>query len=857
MISLANRKKKAVYSQLFKFRFKNHLHPHTLPLNPKISLLVLSIFCSWHFSARAQKQAATGVLAPELKTNNHYTAAVTHATASQNSHPLNASDKPRQTETGVLDGYVQASDGSPVPGVTVALAETRVVRITDKNGYFQLKAPSGKYKMLVSYTGSRTFESDVEITARDTVHLAPIHLQEDIHSLSEVTVKGRRNRYGAKNSLYVMRLPVSDMENPQVYTSISGQLLQEQNLTSYQDAFKNISGSGVPSTANNGRVTMSSRGFKVRSQIVDGVSGYTMTDIDPANIERIEVIKGPSSTLFGAGAGGSTTSFGGVVNIVTKTPYDGVGGAASYTGGSYGLNRITFDGNTPLNSDHTILLRMTGAHNDNKTNQDAGFLKSTFLAPSLYVQVNNRVSVNVNTAFFHRDATSPYWFTPTKKTVYNRATELPINYDLSFINNDVYFTATQFNVNAQIKTQISKEWLSQTSIAHTTNDLSGPMVSLTGITDSTLYRSISAGLSNYQTFQLQQNFIGDFKIGDKRNRIVMGLNYLDYNSNANTTTVKMDTTNFMHPDPSYYNFNMAAINNRLAEAAYKKSAGDQKSYSAYVSDVFSLLENLNLMASLRVDRFENGGAKNDLTGAVSGKYAQTALSPKFGMVYQPVLNKVSLFANYQDGFNNVGGMDYQGNSFKPENGRQFEAGTKLNLLHGLLTSTLSYYYIKVENTLRADLDHDGFSVQDGTQQSKGFEAELTSNPLPGLDIFGGYAYNDSKYLKADDGLEGTRPDGAGPKHTANLWASYKILDGWAKGLGIGFGGVYGTQLDNLKGLTGFIVPEYLVTDGSLFYERSIYRLTLKVNNLGNERYWNNRLQLQQMRNISASIMIHF
>ncbi|SEA05173.1 iron complex outermembrane recepter protein [Arachidicoccus rhizosphaerae] len=833
-------------------------HPSAMQLRPGISLLFLSIFCHWQLSAQTSRPEAMDTAALQQTQPHHtYTALNSGpATLKNRQNPANAT-RPGPAATGVLDGYVLTSDDSPVPGVTVQLAETRVVRITDKNGYFQLKAPAGKYKMLVSYTGSRTFESYVQIIAADTVHLEPIHLQEDIHSLSEVTVKGRRNRYGSKNSIYVMRLPISDMENPQVYTSISGQLLQEQNLTSYQDAFKNISGSGVPSTANNGRVTMSSRGFKVRSQIVDGVSGYTMTDIDPANIERIEVIKGPSSTLFGAGAGGSTTSFGGVVNIVTKTPYDGVGGSASYTGGSYGLNRITFDGNTPLNSDHTVLFRMTGAHNDNKSNQDAGFLKSTFLAPSLYVQVNNRVSVNVNTEFFHRDATSPYWFTPSKKTVYKTAPDLPINYNLSFINNDVYFTASQFNVNAQIKTQISKQWLSQTSFAHTTNDVNGPTVSLTGVTDSTLYRSISAGLNNYQSFQIQQNFIGDFKIADKRNRIVLGLNYLDFNSSSNTTSIKMDTANFLHPDNSYYNFNMAAVNNRLADATYKKNAGDQKSYSAYVSDVFSLRENLNLMASVRVDRFEDGGTANDLTGKLSGKYGQTALSPKFGVVYQPVLNRVSLFANYQDGFNNVAGTDYEGNSFKPENGKQFEAGTKLNLLHGLLTGTLSYYYIKVENTLRDDLEHDGFSIQNGTQQSKGFEAELTSNPLPGLDIFAGYAYNDSKYLKADDGLVGTRPDGAGPKNTANLWASYKVLSGWAKGLGIGFGGIYGTQLDNLKGFTGFVVPDYLITDGSLFYERSIYRLTLKVNNLGNERYWNNRLQLQQMRNVSASIMIHF
>lgn len=809
----------------------------------KAGLLILMLIGGWQLKAGAQKKE------PFLAASQHQVPAASNASG--------LAQEPGQPKTGVIDGKVFASDGTPVPGVLIALAETKVQSITDKDGFYQLKAPAGTYKMLFSYTGSKTHESYIEIKGGDTLHQQPIHLVENIHTLSEVTVKGRRNKFGKKNSIYVSRLPITDMESPQVYTSIGHELLKEQNLTAYQDAFKNISGSGVPSTANNGRVSMSSRGFKVRSQIVDGVSGYTMTDIDPANIERIEVIKGPSSALFGSGAGGSTTSFGGVINIVTKKPYDGTGGEVSYTGGSYGLNRITFDANTPLNSDHTILLRMSGAHNDNKTMQDAGFLKSTFLAPSMYVQVNNRVSVNVNTEFFHRNATSPYWMTPSNESTIKKAEDLPINYDLSFTNNDVYFTATQFNVNAQIKTQISKDWLSQTSVAHTTNDINGPMLSLNGLTDSTLTRSINGGVQNFQTFQIQQNFIGDFKIGNKRNRVVLGLNYLEYSNSSNTATVNIDTANFLHPDKSYYNFNRQLVDSRLADAKYKNSTGEQKSYSVYISDIFSLLENLNLMASLRADRFESAGKHNDLTGETSGKYGQTAISPKFGVVYQPLLNKISLFTNYQNGFNNVGGTDYQGNSFKPENGQQFEAGTKLNLLHGLLTGTLSYYYIKVENTLRSDLSHDGFSVQDGTQESKGFEAEITASPLSGLDILAGFAHNESQYLKAADGLKGTRPDGAGPKNTANLWTSYKIQDSWAKGLGIGFGGVYGTRLDNLKHLTGFTTPAYQITDASLFYDRSMYRLSLKVNNLGNERYWNNRLQLQPLRNIAASIMIHF
>ncbi|ANI87996.1 hypothetical protein A9P82_00875 [Arachidicoccus ginsenosidimutans] len=759
-------------------------------------------------------------------------------------------------QTGFLKGKALSKDHKAAVGVTANLAETPFTAMTDNEGVFVIKAPAGSYKLLVSQVGTRVKEINVNIPDGDTAFIPDIIMEETAHSLSEVNVIGSKNPFGDKQSSYVARMPLSNMENPQTYTLIPQTLLAQQIVTNYQDVFKNISGSGVASTATNGRVTMTSRGFKVWSVVTDGVSGYTMTDIDPANIERVEVIKGPAGVLFGGGAGGGVTSFGGITNIVTKRPYNSFGGNISYTAGSYGLNRLTFDVNTPLNADRTVLFRMNAARNDDKSSQDAGFTKSTFLAPSLYYQVNSRVSLNVDAEFYDRNATSPYWFTPYKKTAFKDARDLPLNYNLSFTNNDVFYHAQQLNVRAQINTVIKKNWRSQTSFVRTTNDISGPQQSLVGITDSTLTRQINAGPLNYNTLQIQQNFTGDWHIGSMRNRLVLGLDYFDYATNSNAATITVDTVNFLNPGSNYGNFNMALVNQKLATATYKMSNASQKSYSAYFSDVLNITERLDVMAALRVDRFQDEGTKNVTTGAVDGKYGQTALSPKFGLVYQPLLNKISLFANYMNGFNNVGGVDYEGKTFKPESGNQWESGAKFNLIHGLLVSTISYYHIKVYNVLRTDLEHNGYHIQDGTQLSRGVEFELNANPLRGWNLLAGYAYNHSEYLKADEGLTGTRPDGSGPVHTANLWTSYTIHGGITDGLGFGFGGVYGSDLENLKHLTGFKVPSYTIVDATIFYDRPVYRIGIKVNNLGNQQYWNNRLQLQPMRNVAVNLTLH-
>src|SRR5690606_23251241 len=117
----------------------------------------------------------------------------------------------------------------------------------------------------------------------------------------------------------------------------------------------------------------------------------------------------------------------------------------------------------------------------------------------------------------------------------------------------------------------------------------------------------------------------------------------------------------------------------------------QEIFSAYASDVAYILPNLSVMASLRVDRFSNDNG------------SQTALSPKFGIVFQPILNKLSVFANYMNGFVNTDPVDNINDgvpntvSFDPEHADQFEVGVKANLLNNRITGSVSYFNTKVEN----------------------------------------------------------------------------------------------------------------------------------------------------------------
>lgn len=756
--------------------------------------------------------------------------------------------------TATIKGKITTEKGLPVPYVTVGLENAGKSVLTNAEGEYLLSGlEPGKMLLVVAGVGIITQKKNITLSVAQILTVNLI-VNDTLRRLKEVTIKYSKNKFSANAGDGVARMPLPDLENPQSYTVISKDLIQEQMSVSYNDAFKNIAGSEIPSVANNGRVDISSRGFKVRSQIVDGVSGYTMTTIDPADIEKIEVIKGPSATLFGS----SLTSYGGLVNIITKQPYDHRGANVSYTLGSFGLNRLTADINTPLNKKQTLLFRINGAGQTEKSYQDAGFAKSIFAAPTLSYRVNDRFFLMADVEFYGRKATSPFWFVPYKKTTINNVLNLPINDDLSFSNNDIYYNAHQLNFRLRAYGKISNGWKSQTILSNTANQLNGSMLSLVGVSDSTLTRSISSGPQYFSTTEIQQNFLNSLIIGKIKNTLLIGLDYYHYKTTASIANIKADTVNFIHPGEGYLNFNHSLVNDRLSDATYHHTSASQNTYSAYISDVITLNKRWSAMLSLRLDHFENGGTTDNVTGKTSGKYGQTALSPKFGIVYQVMPEKLSLFANYMNGFENVNGTGYYGNSFKPQRANQLEGGVKMEMFNGKLTGTMSYYHILVDNILRDDRDHINYSVQDGTELSRGVEIETMANPLSGLNIVAGYAYNFCIYQKANDNLTGRRPDGAGPQNTAHLWLSYVLKQGKVEGLGLGLGGIYGSSLQTIKSFTPiFIVPGYTVAGATIFYKHTFYRIGLKIDNLTNKRYWNNRLQLQPPRSFLANLTLEF
>ncbi|BAV04829.1 iron complex outermembrane recepter protein [Filimonas lacunae] len=767
----------------------------------------------------------------------------------------------RETEdkTIAITGTIITSNGEPAAGVSVTIQETGKTTIANESGEFTFKnVKAGTYHLQAFLVGLEPVIIEVKVTEGQKT-VTSITLTYTSQKLEEIVISSGGNRFARKESPDVSKMSLTNMENPQVYTVVSKELMKEQLITDYNSAFKNVPGAGIAEIRNQGRTTFISRGFPTPQLVRNGVGSFTYTTIDPANLERIEVIKGPSATLFGS----TLSSFGGLFNRVTKKPFDTFKGEVSYSGGSWDLNRLTMDINAPINKNKTALLRINSALHSEKSFQDAGFNRNFFIAPSFSYTVNDRLTLLLDVEMSWNKSTSPTRLAPYTKGTARSIEELGIPYKLSFANNTINYSSQQYNIFAQAKYKLSESWTSQTIVSRTRSSSDGYVVALTVLTDSTLRQAVTNQEYPYYGTDIQQNFIGDFKIGTLRNRIVAGLDFYSLRSTRNDATVNMPALNFKKPGTAYNNFTVEKVSPLFANATFTNFAANRENtYSAYVSDVLNLTDRLLVMASLRVDRYTNLGTYYAYIDSTAGNYNQTALSPKLGMVYQVIKNKVSVFGNYMNGFNNVSGSDFSGNTFKPTEANQWEGGVKLDL--NKISATLSYYNISVTNMTRDDVDHATFQVQDGTQLSKGYEAEVIANPLPGLNIVAGYTYNNSKYTKAKPDVDGLRPTTAGPPKVGNLWISYRITKGAVKGLGIGFGGIYASEYyqtqTNTVGSTSafsFSIPSYTVLDAGVFYDKPGFRIGLKIDNLTNEKYWSYRLAAQNPLRATGNLTVKF
>lgn len=683
------------------------------------------------------------------------------------------------------------------------------------------------------------------------------------NNIDEVIVTG----YITKNSESANKMPLKDIENPQVYNTVNKNVIKEQVATNINDALKNVTGIArlweSTGRGNDGGEYYTMRGFSLQPTLLNGMPSFNNGTIDPAGIETIEAIKGPSGTLYG----GSVISYGGLLNVVTKRPYNYLGGEIGYVLGGYGLNRVTADVNTPIGKN--LYARINAAYQKQNSFQDAGSYESIYVAPSVKYIVNDRLTFTVNTEIKKSDAVNaPMIFLSRYSPLsFNSIDLFEQNYKKSYTSNDLSIKNTTFNIQAQANYKISDNWTSQTIVSRGNTKTDGYNQYLWDSANGdefTRYISKLGGETN--TTGIQQNFVGNFNIGKVKNKLLFGLDYFQRQFLlGGTGWAGFGTVSLVNQtDTKAGELNQAAVNTALASTQNAIGTMETKIYSAYISDVVYILPNLSAMLSARVDHFTG----NPTAYAVEESKATTTFSPKLGLVYQPIQDKLSIFANYMNGFQNVEPVQNVASDgskyfayFDPEHANQWEVGTKASLVKDKLSITASYYNIKVKDKVMPDPANAQNSIQGGEVESKGFEVSVVGSPVSGLNIIAGFSHNDSEVTVGDPTYVGYRPEEAGPKNLFNFWANYKIQEGALRNVGIGFGANSASEHYTLNraSIGTFAIPSYAVFNAALSYNEDKYSVILKLDNIANKKYFSgwSTVTPQRLRTVSLSLSYRF
>lgn len=785
-----------------------------------------------------------------------------------------------------VNGKIMLSEKVPVKNALLRLVNTPYQAKTNSLGeYYFDNVPPGEYTLQVVLNDIELMREQIRIE-KDVFEIPVIYPETENNVIEGITVYAfSRNKFLDRDSTSISKMPLRNIENPQMYTSINQQILKEQLVYDVSDALKNAPGivkmQGSAGRAGDGSFYYNLRGFPTRVSMVDGVPATTNSEIDPADIERIDVIKGPSGTLYG----GAVNSFGGLINVVTKKPKDYFGGEVSYLLGSYNLNRVTADVYGPITDSRKTLFRVNAAYQYQNGFRDSEFRKSMFVAPTFSYQVNDRLKFNLGAQIYTYEGTNtPIIFLPrTRPFIATTPDELGYDWKKSYSNNDMSLKAPSINVKAEVNYKISDQWSSQTLISRNYRKTEGlyQYQFMRGATDNLLERNVQWQNGEGASTSVQQNFNGEFKIGKIKNKVLVGLDYLNQSLNNNLSPIvvfdyidpKNPTAPIAPPITGLYGNitkDLALQKIQTSTAPLVRNTASSNIYGAYISDAVYITDRLVTLLSLRFDHYESNGQLDLIKNVNTGTFNQNALSPKFGLSYQIFKDRLSAYANYMNGFSNLAPVaqplaDYSGD-FKPQRSNQWEVGFKGNLWRNRVNFTVGYYDILVDNMLRADVvTRDGtnynVTIQDGEQRSKGIEIETILNPIQGLNIMAGYSYNDSKFVKAAANVDGRRPSSSGPANVFNSWVSYILPIKGLSGLGLGFGvNRVGEQVTVDNATTGqFTFPAYTLVNASVSLEKERYRLGFKMNNLGNAQYFAGQgvIVTQMPRNFVAEVTLKF
>lgn len=653
---------------------------------------------------------------------------------------------------------------------------------------------------------------------------APVTGAEEESTEEELVVTGEQEEgYRASDSTTATKTDTPLRDIPGSIQVIPKEVIQDQGVTRISDAVRNVSGVTPQRDYSDDTDTrFNIRGFSNESATLRNGFRVGASEIAPNNIERIEVLKGPASVLYGQ------FEPGGVVNFVTKQPLSEPFYSASFTAGSFSFYEPSIDISGPLTADKKLLYRLTAAY------QNAGSFRD-------FVN-GEQFSVALTLSYRFSDATKltvGYEFLSSDQTFDDGLPIDPITFRLPrsrFLGEpDDFIRGTTHNLNAAIEHQFNENISLKSAIGASWKRTRQESVRLFDFDPTTnqidrLYR-IDNQPAVEDTLSWQTDLVFKFETGPIKHQLLFGLevarSQTKFNLSDSDTGFFIDVINPTYgapiPPTTFNSFNSDSTSNTVG---------------IYLQDQITLLPNLKLLVGGRYD-FSNTKSSSfddfppDPPIIANDEFSNQAFSPRVGIVYQPI-EPVSLYASFSRSFVPNNATTSTGELIEPTRGTQFEAGIKADL-GKKFTAALAAYQITKTNILTTDPADPDFSIPVGEARSRGLELDIAGEIRPGWRIIASGFLNDTVITKDNNLPVGDTLINA-PKNGVSLWTTYEIQKGDLKGLGFGAGLFYvGDREAELP--NDLVLPSYVRADASIFYKRDKWRVGLNFKNLFNTRYF--------------------
>lgn len=641
------------------------------------------------------------------------------------------------------------------------------------------------------------------------------------------TAQGPVKGYHATRSASATRTDTSIHETPQSISVVSKDVVEDLGATRLQDALDYAGGVG---RANNfggqGLTTFTVRGFTTGEFYRNGFPinrGYPNMP-DANTIERLEVLRGPATMLYGRGDPGGT------FNVVSKQPL----AERTVTLGSQlndqGMQRGTLDASGPLDEEGRLAYRLNVVGEGGDTFRDHVSTERYGVTPVLTWQASDDTKVIFEGDFMRNNHPLDRGLTrfanqagtPSRDTFWG-------DKDVGKLHNDNNMAQLRFEhmLNDSWTLGGGFQWLDGT-LQGNAIEANGPgSLSADG---RTLQRNFNYRKLEWTDKDYQLNLTGHFSTGGFDHTLLTGIEYEDYDyqsiiqrSSAAAGTYPIDIFN-----PVY---------GQTRPPLTRTPTHDKenlKTYAAFVQDQVALTERLKVLAGARFERFEHD-YESYVTGVKPWQAADNAVTPRLGVIYD-LTDTVAVYADAARSFKPNTGASREGGGFAPEKGKSYEVGIKWEALDRQLSVDAAIYQIEKKNVLTTDPVDSTFSVAAGQVRSRGFDLNVAGNLTPEWRVIGGYAYVDAEVTRDNTLRSGTRLLNI-PRNSFSLLNVYEFQDGALKGLGLGAGGKYVDERAGQTANSAFSMGAYTVVDLLSYYKvNDKIRLNLDVKNLFNREY---------------------